>query len=152
MPDELLSVLTATYLLPPFQDAQGKPRSPAWITSMTQRIIPRIVSALDASTWLQGPDGGFVDNGWDKPHNRDASGVWQGLTSTPRAPGHPYAGTTTRGSGWTLSLQGPDTATLGWTIIRLLNEPTAAPIFKAALGRSFDADLNGGSGETRDGV
>ena len=144
MPDELISALTATYLLPPLRDESGRP-----VVGLDHfhdpTIIPRIVSALDASTALQSSDGGFNDNGWDKARNQSAAGVWQGLTSTPRAAGHPYAGLLTRGSGWSLSLEGPDTATLGWAITRLLDDPTAAPLFRAALAQSFDADLNGGS-------
>ena len=144
MPDELLSVLTSTYLLPPFKDANGK--TVAGLDHYHDAaLIPRIVLALDASTYLQSSDGGFNDNGWDKAHNVSASGVWQGLTSSPRMTGHPYAGSTTRGPGWSLSLEGPDTATLGWVTLRLLDDPTAAPVFKRLLGQSFDADLNGGS-------
>jgi len=142
MPDELLSVLTSTYLLPPIPDAGNAP-----IANLDHYhdpgILGRIILALDACTYIQSSDGSFNDHGQDGVHKVTAEDHWQGLTSTPRAQGRPYAGTCKRGSGWSLTLEGANTATLGWTILRLLNDPTAAPILEKALGQSFDANLDG---------
>jgi hypothetical protein len=142
VPDELLSVLTSTYLLPPLLDAHN-----AQVAGLDHYhepdILRRVILALDACTYVQSSDGSFNDHGWDGVHNVLAEGHWQGLCSTPRAEGRPYAGTRKRGSGWSLTLEGANTSTLGWTMLQLLNDPTAAPIFKKALGQSFDANLDG---------
>ena len=99
-------------------------------------IIPRIVECLDGTSYLQSSDGHY---------QAQPSSSWNGLTSTPRAAGHDYAGLTTRGPGWSISLEGADTDCLGRTILALLNDATAAPIFESYLSQSYDADLNGGS-------
>ena len=135
VPDEMLSVLTATYLLPPFTDANGNV-----VTGLDHyhdsTIIQRIVECLDGTSYLQGSEGNYQG----QPYS-----CWEGLTSTPRAAGHTYAGLTTRGQGWGLTLEGADTDCLGRTILALLNDPTAAPVFESYLSQSYDADLNGGS-------
>jgi fibronectin type 3 domain-containing protein len=134
LPDEMLSVLTATYLLAPFTDANGNV-----VTGLDHyhdsTIIQRIVECLDGSSYLESSDGHCDGPGYD----------WNGLCSTPRGAGEDYAGLTTRGPGWSISLEGADTDCLGRTILALLNDATAAPIFKSYLSQSYDADLNGGS-------
>ena len=138
VPDEMLSVLWATYALPPFKDANGN--TVAGLDHYhDSSILTRIVSCLDGTTYLQSSDGSLNRNG------DNASGTWQGLTSTPRAAGHPYAGSTSRGTGWGLTLEGVDTYTLGETILNLLNDPTSGPAFQTFLSQSYDADLNGDS-------
>jgi fibronectin type 3 domain-containing protein len=135
IPDEMLSVLTATYLLAPFTDANGNV-----VTGLDHyhdsTIIQRIVECLDGTSYLQSSDGHY---------QAQPSSSWNGLTSTPRAAGHDYAGLTTRGPGWSISLEGADTDCLGRTILALLTDSTAAPIFESYLSQSYDADLNGGS-------
>jgi autotransporter-associated beta strand protein len=134
-PDEMLSVLTATYFLPPFTDVNGNT-----VTGLDHyhdsTIISRIVSCLDGTSYLQSSDGHYQG----QPY-----AVWNGVTSTPRTVGHAYAGSTSRGPGWSVTLEGTDTETLGRVILQLLNDPTAAPIFKGYLAQSYDADLDGGS-------
>ncbi|HYO10252.1 MAG TPA: hypothetical protein VER17_14890 [Tepidisphaeraceae bacterium] len=134
-PDELLGVLTASYLLQPFTDASGNV-VPGLDRYHDPSLITRIVSAIDGASWSQGSNGGFPTQGGD----------WIGLISSPRVSGD-YAGQpgrlpTVHGGG---SLQGVDTYALGWTLIQLLNDPTAAPILQSYLGQSYDANLNGGS-------
>lgn len=133
-PDELMSVLVSTYFLPPFKDANNN-----IVTGLDHyqdpTIITRIVAALDGCTYMYGVDGSFQEHG----------GAWCGLTSTPRATGHVWAGTTARNGPWSISLEGCDTATIGYTIIRLLNDATAAPLFKNYLDQTYDANLNGTS-------
>jgi autotransporter-associated beta strand protein len=134
-PDEMLSVLTATYFLPPFTDANGN--TVAGLDHYHDAtIISRIVSCLDGTSYLQSSDGHYQA----QPY-----AVWNGVTSTPRAAGHAYAGSTSRGPGWSLSLEGADTETIGRVVLQLLNDPTAAPIFESYLTQSYDADLDGGS-------
>jgi fibronectin type 3 domain-containing protein len=134
LPDEMLSVLTATYLLAPFTDANGNV-----VTGLDHyhdsTIIQRLVECLDGSSYLESSDGHCDGPGYD----------WNGLCSTPRGAGEDYAGLTTRGPGWSISLEGADTDCLGRTILALLNDSTAAPIFESYLSQSYDADLNGGS-------
>ncbi|MBC7782921.1 MAG: hypothetical protein H7144_03700, partial [Burkholderiales bacterium] len=134
-PDELLGVLTATYLLQPFTNASGNV-----VAGLDHyhdaSLITRIVSAIDGASWSQGSNGGFPTQGGD----------WIGLISSPRVTGD-YVGEpgrlpTVHGGG---SLQGVDTYALGWTLIQLLNDPTAAPILQSFLAQSYDANLNGGS-------
>jgi hypothetical protein len=133
VPDEMLSVLTSTYLLPQFTDQNANV-----VVGLDHyhdaTIIPRIVSCLDGCTYLQGSDGHYQN----QPYN-----CWGGLTSTPRATGHAYAGSTSRGPGWSISLEGADTETLGRVIVQLLNDPTAAPIFKSYLTQTGNYDLTG---------
>ena len=127
-PDELLSVLTSTYLTTPMSYAPSA-QTAAYHSGGT---LADIVSALDGASYMQGSDGGF-------PSAQD----WTGLTTSPRTTG-PYAGISGRvPAGWNY-LEGIDTATLGETIVNLLNDPTGGPAFKAYLAQSYDADLNGG--------
>jgi hypothetical protein len=142
VPDEMLSVLTATYLLPQFTDQNGNV-----VTGLDHyhdsTIIPKIVACLDGCTYLQSSDGTFDNSGGNDKNGVSTTYKWQGLTSTPRATGQPYAGTTSRGTGWSITLEGCDTATLGWTITQLLNDPTAAPIFESYLTQTGNFDLDG---------
>ena len=144
VPDEMLSVLTATYLLPPFTDQNGNTVN-GLSDYLDPTLITRIVSCLDGCTYIQSSDGTFDNSGNKDKNGMNTSGAWQGLTSTPRAAGHPYAGTTSRGTGWSITLEGCDTATIGWTIVQLLNNSTAAPIFKTALTGTSNFDLDGTS-------
>ncbi|HEX8297080.1 MAG TPA: PKD domain-containing protein [Chthoniobacteraceae bacterium] len=143
-PDELLSLLTTAYLLPPFTDGDD-----SVVVGLDryrdETILDRIVQALDSITYLQGRDGGFHREGDADPSGISGWNVWHGLCSTPRAAGHYMAGSQARGTTWTLSLEGVDTQTLGWALIHLLNDPVAGPALTARLGQPFDADLNGGS-------
>jgi regulation of enolase protein 1 (concanavalin A-like superfamily) len=129
-PDELLSVLSATYLDTPPSYAPSAELS----GYHSSTLMKDIVEAMDGSTYLQGSDGGFATQGDD----------WIGLTSSPRTSGT-YAGEvgrlpTVHGGG---DLQGADTYTLGETIVDLLNDPTGGPAFKTYLSETFDADLDG---------
>jgi hypothetical protein len=126
-PDELLSALTTTYLLPPLSGVtiSGEP------AQYDSTILSRIVSSLDGASYMQGSDGGFPNNGQS----------WVGLVSN--LPSAPTARTAVGSGGY---LEGANTQTLGWTIIKLLNNPTAAGAFQTYLGQSYNADLtNGGS-------
>ena len=141
VPDNLLSMLYSTYLLPPLKTASGEIvrgldhyHDPA--------LLRRIIAALDGSTYLEGLKGGF--SGYDIWPTTEST--WPGLTSTPRADGTQWSGTTGRidaGSG----LEGIDTATLGLAIIALLDDPhaPAGTTFRTYLGQGFDANLDGGS-------
>lgn len=143
-PDELVSSLTSLYLLPPFQDANG-----GTIAGLDHyhdaSLMQRIVYALDGSSYLQAVDGRLSTGAGTDSNGMFFGGAWNGLTSTPRAAGHAYAGLTSRGLPWSLSLEGVDTQTLGWAIISLMNDPAGAPAFQNYLTQSYDADLNGGS-------
>ena len=131
-PDELVSALVSTYFLPPFKGAAGS--TVAGLDHFHDAgIIGRIVSALDGCTYLQVGDGGFGQN-----YNE-----WQGLTSKPRESASLWHGTTARASGWSNSLEGVDSETLGYAIIRLLNDPTAVPLFQSYLSGGYDADFTG---------
>jgi hypothetical protein len=128
-PDELLSVLASTYLTPTLSYSPSAEVS-AYHTSAT---LADIVGAMDGASYMQGSDGGFPN---------ETSG-WVGLTSTVRTSG-PYTGTSGRepvGSG--AYLEGIDVATLGETIVNLLNDPTGGPAFTTYLGETYDADLDG---------
>ncbi len=136
-PDELLSNLYIGYVTPPFVNASGQT-----VTGLDDyhdaTLIQKIVNAIDSVTYMQCSDGGLPQQGQD----------WPGLTSTARATGQ-YAGLTGRqptqhGGG---DLQGCDTYTLGYVIIGLLDDPTAAPIFESYLTQNYDADLDGSSYE-----
>jgi hypothetical protein len=134
VPDEMLSVLASTYFLPRFTDQNGNA-----VTGLDHyhdaTIIPRIVHCLDGCTYTQASDGHFI---------AEPNACWNGVTSTPRATGHTYAGSTSRGPGWSISyLEGADDETLGRVIIQLLNDPTAAPIFESYLTQTGDYDLTG---------
>ena len=134
-PDELLGVLTTTYTLGSLKDSQGNVIYAA-THYHDSSLITRIVAAINGASYEQDSDGGFIQQGSE----------WTGLTSTARTTGS-YIGSTARqatyhGGG---DLQGVDTYALGWTLITLLNDPTAAPILTSYLGQSYDADLNGGS-------
>ena len=142
-PDELLSVLVTSFVLPQFTNASGSVVAGLDHYHDTN-LITRIVSALDGSTYLQGSDGGFHREGDPDPNGISGLGNWHGLCSTPRGVGHYRAGETSRGLTWYLSLEGVDTQTLGWSIISILNDPVSAPIFTNCLAQSYDADLNGG--------
>ena len=120
LPDELLSVLTTTYLTP----------RPAGVTGTNDQysstLLKDIVEALDGSTYKQGSDGGFPCEGGasGRPHRRR----W---TRTP-------VGT----SGY---LQGIDCQVFGDVILALLDDPTGGPAFQAYLGQTYDANLDGSS-------
>jgi hypothetical protein len=133
-PDELVSVLITGYLLPPMVDKDGL-NVDGLDHFHDATLIDRIVSAFDGASYLQVGDGGFGQN-------TGGFNEWQGLCSTPREGGN-WPGTTKRGPGWTLTLEGPDSEVLGSTILRLLNDPTGAPLFKKYLDQSYDADLTG---------
>jgi len=140
-PDELLSMLTSTYLLKPFVDSNGN--TVAGLDDYHDpSLIADIVSALDGASYEQDSDGGFIQQG----NSAAANSAWTGLTSTPRTTGI-YAGTTAReptvhGGG---DLQGYDTYSLGWSLLSLLNDPTAAPILMTYLNQTYDANLTGNS-------
>ena len=123
LPDELLSVLSTSYLLQPLS---GDTTDPSYYHSSS--VLQKIVYALDGSTYEQGSDGGFPANG---------SG-WVGLTAAggQRTPA---------GSGG--FLEGIDTQVLGDTLLALFNDPAlpSGTNLKTYLGQSFDANLNGGS-------
>ena len=142
LPDELISVLTATYFLPPFTNASGQVVAGLDDYHDTN-LIMRIVLALDSCTYMQTSDGDFQNQANTDKNGVSAVGVWQGITSTPRAAGHAYAGSTGRGTGWSLGLTGADVGTLGWSLIQLLNDPAAA-VFTNYLNQNIDADLHGG--------
>ena len=134
-PDELLGVLTTTYFLDSLKNSQGNVIYAA-THYHDSSLITRIVAAIDGASYEQDSDGGFIQQGSE----------WTGLTSTARTTGS-YIGSTARqatyhGGG---DLQGVDTYALGWSLIELLNDPTAAPILINYLGKSYNADLNGGS-------
>jgi hypothetical protein len=131
-PDELMSVLISTYQLPQFTDQNGNV-----VTGLDHyhdsTIITRLVNALDGCTYMYGIDGSFQEHG----------SVWCGITSTPRAAGHIWAGTTARNGAWSISLEGCDTCTIGSTIIKLLNDSTASPIFENYLSQKGSFNLDG---------
>jgi regulation of enolase protein 1 (concanavalin A-like superfamily) len=134
-PSELLSVLTATYLLDSLKNSGGTViyAAPHYHDSS---LITRVVAAIDGASYEQDSDGGFIQQGSE----------WTGLCSTARTTGS-YIGTTARkstahGGG---DLQGVGTYALGWSIIQLLNDSTAAPILQSYLAQSYDADFNSGS-------
>ncbi|HEX3359168.1 MAG TPA: hypothetical protein VHS31_19470 [Tepidisphaeraceae bacterium] len=140
-PDELISALTETYITPPIQDANGNTVS-GLDHYHDATIMARIVAAMDGTSYEQDSDGGLIQQG----SSAAANSAWTGLTSGARTSGT-YAGLTSReptvhGGG---DLQGVDTYTLGWSMIQLLNDSTAAPIFKTYLSKSYNADLNGTS-------
>lgn len=128
-PDELLSVLSSTYLTPTLSYSPSTEVSAYHGTT----VLADIVSAMDGASYMQGSDGGFPTAG---------SG-WIGLTSTARTSG-PYAGLSVRepttGEDY---LEGIDVATLGETIVNLLDDPTGGPAFTAYLAQSYDANLDG---------
>jgi regulation of enolase protein 1 (concanavalin A-like superfamily) len=132
-PGELLSVLTTTYLLDSLKNSQGTViySAPHYHDST---LVTRIVAAIDGVSYQQDSDGGIIQQGSE----------WTGLCSTARTTGS-YIGSTARqttyhGGG---DLQGASTYALGWTLIQLLNDPTAAPILTSYLGQSYDADFSG---------
>jgi hypothetical protein len=129
-PDELLSVLDTTYLTPKISSYAGYPT----VGYHNNTLLADMVSAMDGASFSQGSDGGFPTQG----------GNWVGLVTSPRTSGT-YVGLTGRqptihGGG---SLQGIDTATLGETIIQLLDDPFASPLFQTYLSQTYDADLDG---------
>src|SRR5262249_38074526 len=142
VPDELLSALTTTYLLAPLQNTAGN-----LVTGQgtldhyhDATIITRIVAALDGVSYEQDSDGGFIQQG----NQAAANSSWTGLTSAARTLGT-YTGSAARqvtvhGGG---DLQGVDTQGIGLALIKLLNDPTAAPILLNYLNQSYDADLSG---------
>ncbi len=123
LPDELLSLLTTSYLLQPLSYDHT---DPSYYHSAT--TLQDIIYALDGCTYEQGSDGGFPAN---------ASG-WVGLTAAggQRTP---------VGSGG--YLEGIDCQVLGYTIMSLLDDPSmpTGTNFLSYLGQSFDANLDGGS-------
>jgi hypothetical protein len=123
LPDELLSVLSTSYLLQPLS---GDTTDPNYYHSSS--VLQRMIYALDGSTYMQGSDGGFPANG---------SG-WVGLTAAggQRTPA---------GSGG--YLEGIDCQVLGDTLLALLDDPAlpGGTNIKTYLGESFDANLDGGS-------
>jgi hypothetical protein len=123
-PDELMSVLTSTYLLPVLTDPSSGSVLYAAPNYHNPQLIARIVAAMDGSSYLQDSDGGFTAQG----------GGWTGLTTTSARQG------TTWGGG---PLEGVDAQTLGWSIIQLLNDATAGPLFQTYLGETYDANLTG---------
>ncbi len=136
-PDELISVLSAAYFTPPFTNASGTVVS-GLDDYHDPTLIAHIVAAIDGASYEQDSDGGFIQQG----DSAAANSAWTGLTSTPRTAGA-FAGSTARqstvhGGG---DLQGVDTYTLGWTIIQLLDDPTAAPTLESYLTQSYDANL-----------
>ena len=138
-PDELLSMLMSTYLLQPFVDSNGNTVS-GLDDYHDPSLITKIVSAIDGASYEQDLDGGFIQQGADAA----ANSAWTGLTSAARTTGS-FAGSaarqnTTHGGG---DLQGFDTYGLGWSLLSLLNDPTAAPILTTYLNQSYNADLNG---------
>ena len=105
-------------------------------------LIARVVAAIDGASYEQDSDGGFIQQGGDAA----ANSAWTGLCSSARTVGI-YAGSSAReptvhGGG---DLQGVDTFTLGWSLIQLMNDPSAWPILETYLNQSFDANLDGGS-------
>jgi regulation of enolase protein 1 (concanavalin A-like superfamily) len=140
-PDELISALTTAYTTAPYVNSSGQ--TVAGLDDYhDSTLITRIVAAMDGSSYEQDSDGGFIQQG----SSAAANSAWTGLTSTARTSGS-YSSSTAReptvhGGG---DLQGIDTYTLGWSIITLLNDATAAPILKIYLAGSYDANLNGGS-------
>jgi PKD domain len=129
LPDELLSVLYTTYLLPSLPDVtiSGEPNQ------YDSTVLQRIVSLLDGATYMQGSDGGFPTQ----------SSPWVGLVSNLASNSAPTARTAAGTGGY---LEGIDTQSLGWAIISLLNDPTAKANFQTYLGQSYNADLTvGGS-------
>ncbi len=129
-PDELLSVLDTTYLTPPLSIYTHYPTA----GYHSSALLGDMVSAMDGASFSQGSDGGFPTQG----------GNWVGLVTSPRTSGT-YIGLTGRqptihGGG---SLQGIDTATLGETIINLLDNSFSAGPFQTYLSQTYDADLDG---------
>jgi hypothetical protein len=123
LPDELLSVLSTSYLLPALS---GDTTDPNYYHNST--VLKHIVYALDGSTYEQGSDGGFPANG---------SG-WVGLTAAggQRTPA---------GSGG--YLEGIDCQVLGDMLLSLLGDPAlpGGTNIETYLGQSYDANLDGGS-------
>jgi hypothetical protein len=123
LPDELLSLLSISYLLPKLS---GDTTDPNYYHNST--VLQHVIYALDGSTYEQGSDGGFPANG---------SG-WVGLTAAggQRIPA---------GSGG--YLEGIDCQVLGDTLLSLLNDPAlpGGMNIKTYLGESYDANLDGGS-------
>lgn len=136
-PDELVSVLTTAFLMPPFTNASGSV-VPGLDTYHDTNLVYRVVLALDGASYLQCVDGGFGQNG---------SGIWEwkGLCSTPRIATSAWPGTTARNGSWGLSLEGVDSQGLGFAIINIMNDPVGGPVFTNYLAQSIDGDLNGGS-------
>jgi hypothetical protein len=132
-PEPLLSLLSSTYVLPPFTDMNGNTVS-GIDHYHDPTVLQQLVSVLDGTTYLEASDGGIQNDG-------PTPNIWQGLTSTPRATGHGYAGSTARGGGWGLSLEGVDDQAIGEAIISILNDPVGASAFETYLSQSFDANL-----------
>ena len=148
--EELLSVLSTAYLLPPFTDVNDT--AVAGLDRYHQpELLDRIVRLLDGETYKQAIDGNFNREAGNDSNGIPAANAWKGLTSTPRATGHAYQGSTARNGAWTISLEGVDTQSFGFAILHLLDDP-AMPAgngtdgnFLDHLAHSYDADLDGGT-------
>jgi autotransporter-associated beta strand protein len=140
-PDELLSVLISTFTLPPFTNASGSVVSGLDHYHDTN-LLTRIFYALDGCTYLQDSDGGYVaQQGGISPSQY---GYWTAICSSARTNG-PWVGTTNRqattwGGG---ALEGVDSFTVGWTVVQMLNDPVAYPVFTNWLAKSYNVDFTG---------
>jgi autotransporter-associated beta strand protein len=140
-PDELLSVLISTFTLPPFTNASGNVVSGLDHYHDTN-LLTRIFYALDGCTYMQDSDGGYVAQGGGISANQ--YGYWTGICSSPRTnASNPWVGTTNRepttwGGG---ALEGVDSFTVGWTVVQMLNDPVAYPVFTNWLAQSYKPDF-----------
>jgi autotransporter-associated beta strand protein len=140
-PDELLSVLISTFTLPPFTNSSGSVVSGLDHYHDTN-LLTRIFYALDGCTYLQDSDGGYVAQGGGISPSQ--LGYWSGICSSVRTNlNDPWYGTTNReptthGGG---DLEGVDSFTVGWTVVQMLNDPVAYPIFTNWLAQSYKPDF-----------
>jgi hypothetical protein len=132
-PEELLSMLTSSYLLQPFTDSNG-----SVVTGLDRNhnatALQQIVSAMDGCSYAQGIDGGFPAQG----------DPWIGVTTSARGSGEPWPGSTARqGTYWGGGpLEGPNTQTLGWALIQLLDDPAMPASGGASTPANFVDYLN----------